>query len=79
MEHVASFTGAFLILGAYAASQLGRLGRDDRAYNALNLVGAVLLTVVAWQARQWAFVLLEGVWALLALPPLLRVRRGAAG
>ena len=79
MEHVVSFTGAFLILGAYAASQLGRLGRDDRAYNALNLVGAVLLTVVAWQARQWAFVLLEGVWALLALPPLLRVRRRAAG
>jgi hypothetical protein len=71
MDQVVSFVGALLILGAYAANTYGWLGRQHRLYHVLNLVGAGVLTVVAWRAAQWGFVLLEGVWTLLSLPPLL--------
>ena len=71
MEQAISVAGALLILAGYAASQLGWLDRRDAVYNLVNLVGALILTVVAFRARQWGFVLLEGVWSLLSLPPLL--------
>jgi hypothetical protein len=71
MEQAISLVGALLILGAYASNQLGYLGREDRVYGLANLVGSVILTVVAFRASQWGFVLLEGVWAVLSVRPLL--------
>ncbi|HEV8673998.1 MAG TPA: hypothetical protein VGX21_08130 [Methylomirabilota bacterium] len=77
MEQAISIAGALLILGAYAANQLAILDRRDRTYNLLNLVGAVVLTVIAFRARQWGFVLMESVWAVVSIPPLFGViRRG---
>jgi hypothetical protein len=72
MDQVFSIVGALLILAAYAGNQLALLDRRDRVYNLMNLVGAAVLVVIAWQARQWGFVLLEGVWTVLSVPPLLR-------
>lgn len=72
LEQAISIVGALLILVAYAGNQFALLDRRDRAYNLMNLAGAVVLTVIALRARQWGFVLLEGVWVVLSLPPLLR-------
>lgn len=72
MDQVVSIAGALLILAAYAGNQFALLDRRDRLYNLMNLVGAAMLTAVAVQARQWGFVLLEGVWTVLSVPPLLR-------
>lgn len=72
MDQVVSIAGALLILAAYAGNQFALLDRRDRLYNLMNLVGAAMLTAVAVQTRQWGFVLLEGVWTVLSVPPLLR-------
>jgi drug/metabolite transporter (DMT)-like permease len=64
--------GAALVLGAYLALQRGWLAREDRSYNALNFVGAALLTWVALEDRRWGFIVLEGAWALLSVPGMLR-------
>jgi hypothetical protein len=72
-----SLVGAVMILAAYGAYQRGRLGREDRLYNALNFVGSALLAWIATIDRRWGFIVLEGSWALLSLWPLLRPARPA--
>ena len=64
--------GAVLVLAGYFALQRGWLVREDRIYNALNFFGAALLTWVAIEDRRVGFIVLEGLWALLSLPGMLR-------
>lgn len=71
----ASLAGAFLILLAYAAHQAGRMSRDTPVYHVVNALGGALLLVVAVQARQAGFILLEGVWTAISLAALARGRR----
>jgi hypothetical protein len=69
---VISVVGALLILGAYFSYQRGWMGRENRWYSAMNLVGGALLAWVATIDQRWGFVLLEGTWALLSIPPLIK-------
>jgi hypothetical protein len=75
MNQLVSFVGAFLILGAYGGQQLRWLDPAGWLYSTLNLVGAVLLTLAAWQVGQWGFVLLEGVWTVVSAAALVRTLR----
>jgi hypothetical protein len=76
MEQVIQVVGALLILAAFAAAQFGLLRLDSRSYLVLNLVGSAILAWLAWEERQWGFLLLETVWALVSLWSLVRVARG---
>jgi hypothetical protein len=72
---VISLVGAALVLSGYVALQRGWLSGDDRLFNLLNFVGAGLLTWVAVVDQRIGFILLEGAWALLSLPGVVRGRR----
>ncbi len=75
----ASILGAALILVAYAAHQAGRLGRDRLLYNILNAAGGLLLCLVAIDARQIGFIILEAVWTVISLLGLGKSLRGTSG
>jgi hypothetical protein len=75
MEQVVQVAGAVLILLAFAASQFGRLDVESKPYLWLNLVGSVILTALAWHERQWGFLLLETVWAIVSAWSLARGSR----
>ena len=76
MDQVIQVIGALLILAGFAAAQVGRLRLDSVAYLVLNLVGSLILAYLAWDERQWGFLLLESVWAAVSLWSLVRVKRG---
>ncbi|MDB4877058.1 MAG: hypothetical protein JWM41_3504 [Gemmatimonadetes bacterium] len=78
LYQVISMIGALLILVAYAGSQAGRIDRRSTSYNALNLVGSALLAWVAIVNRQAGFIVLESLWALLSIQPLLASMRKTA-
>jgi hypothetical protein len=72
MDQLVQIIGALLILTAFAAVQFERMRPDSRIYLALNLVGSVVLAVLAWMESQWGFLLLEGVWAIVSAWGLTR-------
>lgn len=75
MDQVVQVVGALLILAAFAAVQFKRWEPDSRAYLSLNLLGSAILAVLAVEASQWGFVLLETVWALVSAWGLFSTRQ----
>ena len=76
MDQAVQIVGAVLILIAFAGVQFGRVDPASRVYLWLNLVGSIVLAALAWHDRQYGFLLLEGVWALVSGWGLIQVARG---
>jgi fluoride ion exporter CrcB/FEX len=71
-----SMLGALMVLVAYGLIQSGVWRELDVGYLALNVVGSILLGVVAVAEQQAGFVLLEFAWAALALVGVARAWKG---
>lgn len=76
MEQVVQIAGAVLILAGFVLAQIRVLDTGSYWYLVLNLVGSAVLAVVAWLDRDWGFLLLEGVWAIVSGFALLARMRG---
>jgi hypothetical protein len=77
MEDLLQIVGAILILIGFAGAQRGAMSPQSIAYLILNLVGSIVLTIVALIGRDWGFLLLESVWAIVSLWGLVTVLRGS--
>lgn len=64
---VMSVIGALMVLVAYALIQSGIWRELDPGYLALNILGSLLLGVVAIADQRVGFILLEFAWAGLGL------------
>jgi hypothetical protein len=69
-----SFVGALLILIAYAGHQMGWMNARRPIYNILNAAGSAILWWIAMHPFQVGFVVLEGVWTIISLWALARLR-----
>jgi fluoride ion exporter CrcB/FEX len=67
-----SVLGALMVLIAYAMIQSGVWRELDSGYLALNILGSLLLGVVAVIESQVGFVLLEFTWAALGVWGVMR-------
>jgi hypothetical protein len=70
--------GAIAILVGFVLAQLQVVDVRSWSYLWLNAVGAGILSVAAWHERQWGFLLLEGVWTLVATIGLAQKFRSRA-
>jgi hypothetical protein len=78
VDQVIQVVGAALILVAYVAAQVERLDPRSRLYLVLNLVGSIILAVLAASGSQWGFLLLETAWAIVSAWGLVGIaRRGS--
>jgi hypothetical protein len=75
VDQVIQVVGAVLILVAYVAAQVERLDPQSRLYLVLNLVGSIILAVLAAGGSQWGFLLLEGAWAIVSAWGLVALAR----
>lgn len=69
--------GAALVLIPFAAVQMKRMEPATLTYQLLNLIGSAILTAMAVVERQFGFILLEAIWAIVSLIGLLRLQRPA--
>ncbi len=67
-----SVTGALMVLAAYALIQSGVWRELDTGYLAMNIVGSLLLGIVAIADQRVGFILLEFAWAGLGLAGVVR-------
>jgi len=66
MYMVVQVTGSLLILIAFVLAIGRRLQQDSYPYLLFNVVGSGALAATAVAGREWGFILLEGVWALVS-------------
>lgn len=71
MSEAIQIAGALAILVAYALAQFKLVDQRSYEYILPNLVGATVLSVIAWVERLWGFFLLEAAWSLVALLALV--------
>ena len=73
IEQIISLVAACLILAAFLGAQIGKLRQNGLLYLLLNLVGSVILAVIAVRARQWGLTLMEVAWAIISVISLSTV------
>ena len=76
MVQLVQIIGSLLVLAGFALAQLGIVDQKSLRYLVLNVVGSTVLAVDAVVERQWGFLLLESVWAVVSAISLMAVLRG---
>lgn len=76
VEQVVQVIGSLFILVPFVLVQRHVWATTSRAYVLANLVGSAILAVDAAHGRQWGFLLLEGVWAIVSAAGLVTSLRG---
>jgi fluoride ion exporter CrcB/FEX len=72
---VLSVVGAVMVLVAYGLNQNGVWRELDGGYLALNIIGSLLLGLVATLEQQIGFILLEFSWAAIGVMGVVRAHR----
>lgn len=72
-------TGVIILLVAFLLNLYKKLPAQSAAYKLLNLIGAGICCFSSYLIKFYPFVILEGVWGLVALLSLFNVPRGTLG
>jgi hypothetical protein len=68
---IIGFIGAMVLLVAFLLNQIGRWQTKDFEYDFINLIGAALLSVYAWQIGSMPLIILFVIWTMFSLKDVL--------
>jgi len=71
--------GVIILLIAFGLNLYKRLPAESKIYGLLNFVGAGICCFASYLISFYPFIVLEGVWAMVALFSLFNVPRGTLG
>ena len=66
------FIGVFQILLAYFLNVTGKVSHKSLLFILLNLIGAIMACIASIILDYLPFIILEGIWALIALYSLIK-------
>jgi len=70
--------GVIILLIAFLLNLYKRLPAESKTYSLLNFIGAGICCFASYMVKFYPFVVLEGVWAFVALISLFKVPRGTS-
>lgn len=68
--------GVIILLIAFLLNLYKKLPAENKLYSLLNFIRAAICACSAWMVKFYPFIVLEGVWSLVALVSLIRAPRG---
>ncbi|WP_202020414.1 CBU_0592 family membrane protein [Mucilaginibacter mali] len=78
LSDIIASVGVTILLVGFFLNLTKRIESDGKLYASLNFIGAGMCGVSSYMISFYPFVLLEGVWCLVALFSLLKVSRGTS-
>jgi hypothetical protein len=70
--------GVIILLVAFLLNLYKKLSAQSKAYSLLNFIGAGICCFASFMIKFYPCVILEGIWAFVALVSLFKVPRGTS-
>ena len=79
LSDIIASIGVIILLIAFLLNLYKKLPAESKTYSLMNFIGAGICCFASWMVSFYPFVILEGVWAFVALVSLFKVPRGTSG
>ena len=79
LSDIIASTGVVILLIAFLLNLYKKLPADSKTYSLLNFIGAGTCGFASYMISFYPFVILEIIWAFVALISLFKVPRGTSG
>ncbi len=76
LSDVIASIGVTILLIGFFLNLTKRIASDSKAYALLNFVGAAMCGLSSYMISFYPFVVLEGIWCMVALISVFKVPRG---
>jgi hypothetical protein len=70
--------GVIILLIAFLLNLYRKLSAESKIYSLLNFIGAGICCFASYMIRFYPFIILEAIWAFVALVSLFKVPRGTS-
>jgi hypothetical protein len=79
LSDIIASIGVIILLIAFFLNLNKKLSPESKAYILMNFIGAGICCYASYMVKFYPFVVLEGIWAFVALVSLFKVPRGTSG
>jgi len=79
LSDIIASIGVIILLVAFLLNLYKKLSAESKTYSLLNFIGASVCCYASYMISFYPFIILESIWAFVALVSLFKVPRGTSG